>query len=105
MRLFQVVCYNQHMRVLDTRSSKPKELASILNAPLLQANPEVETAVKSILADVCERGDAAVLEYVRKFDWPDAVSLIVPDSEIEAACSQISDALLGAIRCAAENIR
>lgn len=93
------------MRVLDTRSSKPEELASILNTPLLQANPEVETAVKSILADVCERGDAAVLEYVRKFDWPDADSLVVPDSEIEAACSHVSDDLLGAIRCAAENIR
>jgi len=93
------------MRVLDTRSSKPEELASILNTPLLQANPEVETAVKSILADVCERGDTAVLEYVRKFDWPDADSLIVSDSEIEAACSQVSDDLRGAIRCAAENIR
>lgn len=93
------------MRVLDTRSSKPEELASILDTPLLQANPEVETAVKSILADVCKRGDAAVLEYVRKFDWPDADSLIVSDSEIEAACSQVSDALRRAIRHAADKIR
>lgn len=93
------------MRVLDTRNSKPEELASILDTPLLQANPEVETVVKSILTDVRDRGDTAVLEYVRKFDWPDADSVIVSESEIEGACSQISDDLLGAIRCAAENIR
>ena len=99
-----IVCYNLPMRVLDTRSSRPEELARFLVKPLLQDNPEVEEAVRRILADVRERGDAAVLEYVRKFDWPEADSLVVPDEAIEQAYSQVSDSLLAAIRTAKSNI-
>ena len=92
------------MRVLDTQSSRPEELARFLDKPLLQDNPEVEEAVRRIVADVMERGDAAVLEYVRKFDWPDADSLVYPDVAIEEAYSQVSDGLLAAIRSARDNI-
>ena len=92
------------MRVLETRNSKPEELARFLDKPLLQDTPEVEESVRRIIADVRERGDAAVMEYVRKFDWPDADSLVVPDEAVEQAYSQVSDNLLGAMRKAKENI-
>ena len=92
------------MRTLDTRSAKQEELARFLDKPLLQDNPEVETSVRSILADVRNRGDAAVFDYIRKFDWPESDSLIVPDDVIEQAYSQVSDKLLLAIRTAKANI-
>jgi len=92
------------MRTLDTRSVKQEELTRFLDKPLLQDNPEVETTVRSILADVRDRGDAAVFDYIRKFDWPESDSLIVPDDVIEQAYSQVSDKLLAAIRTAKANI-
>jgi histidinol dehydrogenase len=100
------------MRILDTRVSKPEELARFLDKPLFQDNPEIEAAVRSIIADVRERGDAAVLDYVRKFDWPQADStsspqadsLVLPDEAIKQAYSQVSDTLLAAIKAARDNI-
>jgi len=92
------------MRVLDIRESKPEEIARFLDKPLLQDNPEVEAAVRRIIADVRDRGDAAVLEYVRKFDWPDADSLVLPDEAVEQAYTQVSERLLAAIRAARSNI-
>lgn len=97
-------CYNPLMRVLETRNSKPEELARFLDKPLLQDTPEVEESVRRIIADVRERGDAAVMEYVRRFDWPDADSLVVPDEAVEQAYSQVSETLLAAMRKAKENI-
>jgi len=92
------------MRVLDTQESGPEAIAGFLDRPLLQDNPEVEEAVRRILADVRERGNAAVLEYVRKFDWPDADSLVVSDEAIGQAYSAVSDELLAAIRSAKDSI-
>ena len=92
------------MRVLDTRTTKPEELARFLDKPLLQDNPEAEEIVRRILADVRARGDAAVLEYVRKLDWPAADSLVLPEDAVKHAYSQVSDGLLAAIRVAKDNI-
>ena len=92
------------MRVLEAWNSKPEELSRYLDKPLLQDNPEVEESVRRIIADVKERGDEAVLQYVRRFDWPDADSLVLPDEAIEKAYSQVSEKLLAAIRAAKANI-
>jgi histidinol dehydrogenase len=92
------------MRVLEAWNSKPEELCQYLDKPLLQDNPQVEEAVRGIIADVKERGDEAVLDYVRRFDWPDADSLVLPDEAIEQAYSQVSEKLLEAIRAAKANI-
>ena len=92
------------MRILNTITSTPTELARFLDKPLLQDNPKVEQSVRAIISDVRERGDAAVMEYIRKFDWPDADSLIVPEEVIDKAYSQVSSELLAAIRTAKANI-
>ncbi len=93
------------MRILNFKSTKHEETARFLDKPLLQDNPVVEGSVRAILADVRDRGDAAVLEYVRKFDWPDADSLLLPDGAIAQAYSLVSDELLAAIRTAKDNIQ
>lgn len=92
------------MRILFTSECKIEDLARYLDKPLLQDNPDVERSVRGILADVQSRGDNAVLDYVRKFDWPDADSITVPYEEIEKAYSQVTDSLLAAIRHAKSNI-
>ncbi|HET6456182.1 MAG TPA: histidinol dehydrogenase [Armatimonadota bacterium] len=92
------------MRVLDTRTTEPEELARFLDKPLLQDNPEVEAAVRRIISEVRSRGDEAVLEFVRRFDWPQADSLIVPNSEIEEAYSKVPEKLIQAIKLAKAHI-
>lgn len=92
------------MRVLNAQTVDPRELARFLDKPLLQDNPEVEEVVRRILNDVRQGGDAAVFDYVRKLDWPEADSLVVPDSMIREAYSKVSDKLLEAIRTAKANI-
>ena len=92
------------MRVLDTRTTEPEELARFLDKPLLQDNPEVEAAVRRIISEVRSRGDEAVLEFVRRFDWPQADSLIVPNSEIEEAYSKVPEKLIQAIKLAKARI-
>ena len=50
----------------------------------------IEKTVADIIADVRERGDAAVGEYTRRFDGVEPGSFAVPPSEIEEAYSLIS---------------
>ena len=92
------------MRTLDTRTCTPEELAAILDKPLLQENPKVEKTVRGILADVRKRGDEAVLEYTRRFDWPDADSIEVPREALQEGHAQVSKSLLLAIRKSKQNI-
>ena len=52
-------------------------------------NQAVEQAVSEIIADVRERGDAAVAEYTRRFDGVELDSFAVPRSEIDEAAEFI----------------
>lgn len=92
------------MRILNTENCKPEELSTILDKPLLQENPEVEATVRAIIADVKARGDEAVLEYTRKFDWPNANAIAIPQSEVNSLAAQVPSKLISAIRVAKENI-
>lgn len=68
----------------------------------------VDEAVAAILADVRERGDAAVLEYTRKFDRLEAASMAeleVPAAELEKAVAALPAARRQALTEAAARIR
>lgn len=68
----------------------------------------VDEAVAAILADVRERGDAAVLEYTRKFDRLEATSMAsleVPAAELEKAVAALPAARRQALTEAAARIR
>jgi histidinol dehydrogenase len=79
-------------------------------AALLAAKREtaadVDAAVAQIIADVVARGDAALIDYNRRFDrlslTPD--SLRIPAEEIAAAARLCDDKTLAALRLAAERI-
>ena len=68
----------------------------------------IEERVASILADVQQRGDAAVLEYTRRFDGLDAASvasLEIGHAELHAALNAITPAQRSALAFAADRVR
>lgn len=73
-----------------------------------QTDPRVEAAVRDIIADVRARGDAALLEYTRKFDRNPAASvagLTVSDERLKQARAAIPGAQREALERAAARIR
>jgi len=70
-----------------------------------QARRDVGPAVSAIIADVAARGDAALLEYEKKFDKADLERLEVSGAELDAALASIPPELRAAMETAAENIR
>jgi histidinol dehydrogenase len=71
----------------------------------------VEDTVAAILADVRQRGDAAVLEYTRRFDRldaanaPDMAALAISRAELDAALASLSRERRAALEAAAARIR
>ena len=68
----------------------------------------IEERVAAILADVQQRGDAAVLEYTQRFDGLTASSvaqLEIPRADLEAACDAITPAQRSALDAAARRVR
>lgn len=63
---------------------------------------EAESIVAPILEDIRRRGDAALLEYARKFDALEGDTVVVPP---EACKTSVSDAFMQALEVAADNIR
>jgi histidinol dehydrogenase len=70
-----------------------------------EASETITQTVREILAAVKTRGDAAVLEYTRKFDGADAVVREVSPTEIAQAGKTLDAGLIAAMETAAENIR
>jgi histidinol dehydrogenase len=69
---------------------------------------EIERVVAAILADVRSRGDAAVLEYTRRFDRLEpagAASLELSRTELEAALAGLDPAQREALEAAADRVR
>jgi histidinol dehydrogenase len=64
-----------------------------------------EQAVRQILTDVRQRGDAALREWSRRLDGLDPESFQVPEAELSAALGAISAAERSALETAAERIR
>lgn len=66
---------------------------------------EAEQTVRPILEAVRKRGDAALLEYARKFDQLERRSVAVPVGELAASARRLKPAFRAAVRAAAKNIR
>jgi histidinol dehydrogenase len=72
-----------------------------------ETGKEVEQVVLDIIADVRKRGDAALLDYTRRFDRlsADAVAdLQVTDEEINEAFARVQDADIAALKLAVERV-
>ncbi len=71
------------------------------------ADEKLEATVASILADVKQRGDAALLEYTRRFDRlnvSDASELELPQAELRAAFEGLPAAQRAALEQAAQRV-
>ena len=96
------------IRRLDSRDAGFAEALTRLLVYAEEVDDEVEASVAAILADVRARGDAAVLEYTKRFDRIDAGSLAeleVPAADLRAALAGLPKAQRGALEAAAARIR
>ncbi len=69
------------------------------------AYPEYEKTVKEIIADVAERGDAALLDYAEKFDKVKLNDLIVSQTEFDEAFAKVSPNYIAVLEKARDNIK
>lgn len=84
-----------------------EQLRALVSAPL-ETDAGVETSVRSIIDDVRARGDAAVLEYTRRFDRREVEALsdlFITTESLTAALSRIDAPTREALEIAARRIR
>lgn len=96
------------IRRLDTRQSDFLATLATLLAFEAEEDAAIEKAVHDILRDVRLRGDAAVLEYTRRFDRHeprDMAALEVSAQECQAALDALPMAQREALQAAADRIR
>ena len=96
------------LKIRTVRTAAPyaelREMASAASTD----DPELREAVSRILRDVEARGDAALVEYTRRFDnvdVHDGAGLRIGAEELAAAAESVDPELLASLRRAAENIR
>ena len=90
------------MRII--KYPKREQWAEIVERPRLDLT-RLNATVSSVLADVRQRGDAAVKEYEEKFDKAILTSLAVTEQEMDEAEQAISNDLKDAIILAHHNIK
>lgn len=66
---------------------------------------DIRKAVEAILADIEQRGDAAVREYTKRFDGVDLDSFLVSPEEIDDAVDIVGPDFMAILKEAAANIR
>ena len=94
-------------RLATTQPDFDARLAELLAFESVE-DPKVEAAVAAILADVKARGDAAVLDYTRRFDRSPAESvgaLEVPAAELKRARGRIAKGSRTALETAVRRVR
>ena len=98
-------------RRIEERQDITESTKKNLLEDLLKRSPnsygKYEASVQQILNDVKEKGDEALFGYTEKFDGVklDASQILVTDTEIEEAYTEVGEELLGIIRKALVNIR
>ncbi len=95
------------IRTLDARQLGLDGVVRLLARPPADVDPSIQRAVDEILADVRARGDAAVLEFTRRFDGhaaPSMSALAIAPSELAAAERALAPDVRAALAYAAERI-
>lgn len=94
------------MKFLDIRDKNFELQFAAILARGEETGKEVEAVVLDIIADVRTRGDAALLDYTKKFDRLrlEAGDLEITEMEIERAFSEAGDEELSALRLAVERV-
>ncbi|MGA8010418.1 MAG: histidinol dehydrogenase [Thiomonas sp.] len=96
------------LRRLDATGADFEVQYRALFSRMAEENAEIDTRAAQILADVQQRGDAAVLDYTRKFDRVDApgmAALEITQAELHAALQRITPQQRDALGQAAARVR
>jgi histidinol dehydrogenase len=93
------------LRFLNTQSDPPERILAALTQSNSLDRPDAEASVRAVLEDVRARGDAAVREYLRRFDGVDAAELEIGAAEFEAAEAAVDPEFLAALETAIANVR
>lgn len=95
------------MRFLSSEQTSLGDIANLVSPPARELDPAAEQSVREMVAAVRERGDAAVIEYSRQRDWPDAdiAQLRVAPADLAAAVAALDPADAEAIRAAIAHVR
>lgn len=94
------------MMLATTDADFETRLAGVLTQKR-EDSPDVDSAVADIIADVRERGDAAVLELTAKFDRLELApeNIAFSEDEIEAECKKVSQSDRDAVTVALKRIQ
>ncbi len=78
---------------------------SVLRKRAQGSNPVIEKKVSSILNNVRKNGNTAVLKYTKRFDYPDAKTLILKPAEISKFANRADKKVVKALEISAKRIR
>lgn len=92
------------MTIVAWNALAPAERERLLARPAMEPTGELRTAVASIIETVRREGDGAVLDYGRKFDGREPVSLLARPYELASAAGELDAAVAGAIDTAIETV-
>ncbi|HSK83917.1 MAG TPA: histidinol dehydrogenase [Rubrobacter sp.] len=92
-------------RRVDARGRGPAEIVGELRRAGGFLSQSVRDAVRRIVGEVRERGDAALLEYTERFDGLRLQEIRVPQVEIDKARESLSPELEESFGVAIENVR
>ncbi|EHN59771.1 histidinol dehydrogenase [Oenococcus kitaharae] len=90
------------MKIYEKSLAEMKQIAKSYTKQA--SDPQVEKRVADIIANVKERGDAALKEYAKAFDGVALDNLRVSQAQIDAAYDGLSDDLKSALELAKKNI-
>ena len=81
------------------------EKKTALSRPAMANSLQLKQTVGEIIASVESEGDAAVINFTRKFDCPDLQSLVLSQENIDTLASSVTAEVAGAIDIAFNNIK
>ena len=90
---------------IDWNAISEREREAVLKRPAVRAGATIAETVRGILADVKERGDAALRDFSAKFDRVEVKEWQVSEASIDAAWERATPEFREALQRAADNIR
>lgn len=93
------------MQIINFNELDEKQKQEVLKRPAIAAKDEISQIVSSIIKEVREKGDEALMEQAFKFDKAQISSIKVSEEELENASSRLDNDLKEAILIAYENIK
>lgn len=93
------------MKILEAGRDPREAIYEAICPQETEADETLRQKVSEIMADVRERGDEAVIDYGRRFDYPLLERLAVTEAEVDSAYESTEPELIESIRRAVENVR